>query len=80
MRAPRCRNIICSAVGNGQTGALPQALARLWAGRDFQHFLALNLCVLLSFLAYNCFAEIDRRLGGGGLRQLFFEPGRPRDA
>lgn len=54
---------------------LPEALSTLWAGRDFNHFLAMNLCVGLSFLVYNCFSAIDRHLsqrGDGGLRKLFF--------
>jgi hypothetical protein len=58
-----------------QSGALPVALSRLWEGKDFHHFLAMNVCVGLSFLIYNCFAEIDRHLGEGGLRKLFLAPG-----
>lgn len=53
-------------------GKLPTALSELWAARDFHHFLAMNLCVGLSFLVYNGFSEIDRHLGEGGLRKLFF--------
>jgi hypothetical protein len=34
--------------------------------------LALVLCVGLSFLVYNGLAEIDRHMGPGGLRRLFF--------
>ncbi len=52
-----------------EPGAL---LGVLWAGRDFAHFLAMNLGVGLAFLIYNCFSEIDRHLGEGGLRRLFF--------
>lgn len=55
-----------------ETGALPAALSQTWAGRDFPHFLAMNVCVGISFLIYNSFAEIDRHLGEGGLRRLFF--------
>jgi hypothetical protein len=55
-----------------ETGQLAAAIADLWAGRDVRHFLAMNLCVGLSFLAYSTFSEIDRRLGEGGLRRAFF--------
>ena len=55
-----------------ESSELPRALSELWAGRDFHHFLAMNLCVGFSFLIYNCFSEIDRHLGEGGLRRLFF--------
>jgi hypothetical protein len=56
-----------------ETEKLPEALSQLWAGKDFHHFLAMNLGVALSFLLYNSFSEIDRRLGEGGLRKFFFE-------
>ena len=49
-----------------------RALSELWAARDLPHFIALNLCVGVSFLIYNCFTEIDHHLGEGGLRRLFF--------
>jgi hypothetical protein len=55
-----------------EQGNLTETASAVWAGEDFQHFLAMNLCVGLSFLVYNCFSEIDRHLGEGGLRQLFF--------
>ncbi len=55
-----------------ETSDLSALISKLWAGRDFDHFLAMNLCVGLSFLAYNSFSEIDRKLGEGGLRKLFF--------
>ena len=58
-----------------ESSALTEALSRAWEGKDFHHFLAMNLCVGLSFLIYNCFAEIDRHLGEGGLRKLFFSRG-----
>jgi hypothetical protein len=53
-------------------GSLESALAELWAGKDFDHLLATNLCVALSFLLYNTFAELDRRLGRGSIRRLMF--------
>ena len=55
-----------------EKGGLLEALSEMWAGKDFHHFLAMNLCVGVSFLIYNGFAEIDRHLGEGGLRRLFF--------
>jgi hypothetical protein len=55
-----------------EKGELPAALSEMWAGKDFHHFLAMNLCVGVSFLVYHGFTEIDRHLGEGGLRRLFF--------
>jgi hypothetical protein len=55
-----------------ERGQMPAALSELWQGRDFYHFLAMNLCVGVSFVLYNSFMEIDRHLGEGGLRKLFF--------
>jgi hypothetical protein len=55
-----------------ERGDLAGALSELWAGKDFHHVLALVLCVGLSFLVYNGLAEIDRHMGPGGLRRLFF--------
>lgn len=55
-----------------ETSELPTALSSLWASKDLDHFLAMNLCVMLAFLVYHCFSEIDRALGEGGLRRLFF--------
>ena len=46
----------------------------VWAAKDFDHFLATNLCVALSFLLYHTFAELDRRLGPGSIRRLLFSP------
>jgi hypothetical protein len=55
-----------------ESSELSRALSELWAGRDFNHFMAMNLCLGFSFLIYNCFSEIDHHLGEGGLRRLFF--------
>ena len=55
-----------------QTHAFPKALSELRASEDFTHFLAMNLVVGLAFLTYNCFSEIDRHIGEGGLRRLFW--------
>jgi len=57
-----------------EEGGLAAALAKLWAGRDASHFLAMNIGVGLSLLVYNAFGEIDRHLGAGSLRRLFFSP------
>jgi hypothetical protein len=46
------------------------ALSELWASKDFDHLLAANLCVALSFLLYNTFTEMDRRLGRNSIRRL----------
>lgn len=53
-------------------GDLEPAVAGLWASKDFDHLLAANLCVALSFLLYNTFTELDRRLGRGSIRRLLF--------
>ena len=55
-----------------ERGDLSKALSELWTGKDINHFLAMNLCVGFSFLIYNCFSEINRHLGEGGLRKFFF--------
>jgi hypothetical protein len=62
-------------------GSLSGALTHLWASRDLNHFLALNLCVGLSFLLYHTYAELDRRLGAGSIRRLLLSRrGRAEDA
>lgn len=50
------------------------AVGKLWSGKQFDHFLALNLCVAVSFLLYNTAREIDRRLGRGSIKRLLFSP------
>ena len=55
-----------------KTGELGRALSKPWTGEDLDHFLAMNLGVGLSLLIYNVFAEIDRHMGEGSLRRLFF--------
>ena len=55
-----------------QLGDLPAALAGLWGGEDVYQFVAMNLGVGVSLLLYNFFSEIDRHLGEGVLRKLFF--------
>lgn len=57
-----------------EKGGLDRALSELWASRDFRHFLAMNLCIAISFLLYNTFCEIDRRLGEGTIRRAVFPP------
>jgi hypothetical protein len=59
-------------------GSLDGALSQLWASRDLHHFLALNLCVALSFLLYNTCTELDRRLGKGSIRRMLLS--RPHQA
>ncbi len=48
------------------------SVSQFFTSKSLHHFLAMNLCVGLSFLAYNGFSEIDRLLGEGGLRKTFF--------
>jgi hypothetical protein len=55
-----------------EKGSLHMAVSELWASKDFDHFLAFNLCVALSFLFYNTARELDRRLGAGSIRRLLF--------
>jgi hypothetical protein len=62
-----------------RSGDLSTSLTELWAGEDVDHFLALNLTVGLSLLVYNVFAEIERHLGGGALRDLFLAERRRRE-
>jgi hypothetical protein len=47
-----------------------EAIHHLWAGRDVDHFLAMNLAVAVWFLIYNTFSDIDVRLGEGSLRAM----------
>lgn len=54
-----------------QDGLAP-ALREVWAGRDVDHFLAMNLAVAVSLLIYNVFVAIEREMGEGSLRRLFF--------
>lgn len=52
-------------------GALSVAASELWAGRDLHHALATTLSIGLAFVVFHGAAEVDRRLGEGGLRGLF---------
>jgi hypothetical protein len=63
-----------------KAGGMDAALSDLWKSMSFQHFLAMNLCVGISFLIYNTFAEIDRHLGSGGLRRLLLSPRSEADS
>lgn len=53
-------------------GELGAALSELWATRDAHHAIAMTLSIGLAFVVFNGALEIDRRLGEGGLRRLFF--------
>jgi hypothetical protein len=57
---------------HGEAGSVSGAVAELWKGRSGDHFLAWNLAVVVSFLVYNTYAEIDDHFGPGSLRRLFF--------
>lgn len=62
-----------------ESGDLGEAFRGLFTGERTGHFLAMNVGIGLSLLTYNVFQEIDRHLGSGSLRQLFFGTGRPDD-
>jgi hypothetical protein len=47
-------------------------VSELWVTRDLHHALAVTLSIGLAFVVFNGAAEIDRRLGEGELRRLFF--------
>lgn len=53
-------------------GSLDEALAKVWAGEDLGHFLAMNMTVGLSLVVYNVFSEIDAHFGEGSLRRFLF--------
>ena len=55
-----------------ETGALRPALAHVWASRDLHHALATTLAVGSGLALFLLSAEVDRRLGEGGLRRLLF--------
>jgi hypothetical protein len=55
-----------------QRGNLGAAFTDLWISRDFHHGLATAISVGLAFVVFHGALEIDRRLGDGGLRRLFF--------
>ncbi len=57
---------------------LAVALRETWSGETTDHFLAMNLAVAASLVAYNAFAEIDHQMGEGALRRLFL--GRRTDS
>lgn len=62
-----------------QLGELPAALSKLWAGEDFDHFVAMNLSVGLSLLVYTAWHEVDLHIGGCGLRGVFLASRRAAD-
>jgi len=57
---------------------LSAAVSEMWVHRDLYHSLALTLSVGLAFVVFNGAAEINRQLGQGGLRRVFFSP-RPEE-
>ena len=60
-----------------EIGLLNRAVLEVWEHKDRNLMLMKLLCVGLSFLAYNLYAELDQRLGEGKLRRKIFEhPGR----
>ncbi|ELR96655.1 hypothetical protein [Gloeocapsa sp. PCC 73106] len=55
-----------------ETKALGSALELFLETRNLNNFLAVTLCVSVVFLIHNIFHEIDKYLGKGSLRKLFF--------
>lgn len=51
---------------------LSAAVSEIWATRDVHHALAMAISIGMAFVIFNGSVEIDRRLGSGGLRRLFF--------
>jgi len=54
------------------SGSLNSAIMERSSESDLDNFLATSVCIFLSFLLYNIFSEIDRKLGKGQLLKLFF--------
>lgn len=52
--------------------SLYSAIIERYSQRDLDYFLATSVCILISFLAYNVFSEIDRHLGRGVLVKMLF--------
>ncbi len=57
-----------------ESGSLSTSLSEMWTQRDPNHAVALTLSVGLAFVVFTGAAEIDRQLGAGGLRRVFFSP------
>ena len=60
-----------------KTRAMPSAIETALQSSNLNHFLAVNLCLVVVFLLYNVFTEIDTYMGKGTLRKLFFSPTLP---
>ena len=54
-----------------EAGELSKTFTILWEQRDIHHFLAMNICVLLSFIFFNTFSAINSNMGDGQLKKLF---------
>ena len=55
-----------------ESGDLEASLRGIFSGERTGHFLAMNVGVGLTLLAYNVFHEVDRHVGEGVLRAHFF--------
>ena len=59
-------------LGYLETGGVWDGVKLVYENRELYRFLATNLCIGLSVLIYNLFSEINRYLGEGGIRDIFF--------
>ena len=55
-----------------ESGDFYHALQEVYAGRDLNHFIASIICIGISFIVYNIFSEINRRMGESALTKIFF--------
>ena len=58
--------------GTMDAGGLREGIMLVYESRDMNRFLATIICVGLICLVWNLFSEINRRLGRGGVRDIFF--------
>ena len=59
-----------------EQGGFGPALVNVFQHRDMPHVWANTICLAGALLFYNLLAEINRRLGVGGLARMFLSPSR----
>ena len=59
-----------------EQGGFGPALMNVFQHRDMPHVWANTICLTGALLFYNLLAEINRRLGTGGLARMFLLPSR----
>jgi ABC-type dipeptide/oligopeptide/nickel transport system permease component len=59
-----------------EQGGFGPALMNVFQHRDMPHVWANTICLTGALLFYNLLAEINRRLGTGGLARMFLSPSR----